>query len=53
MPCLPRPPHPHPPPCPPAPPQNITDDDVLALVGDEVHQPTAIWDLEALQVGRV
>jgi 2-isopropylmalate synthase len=30
--------------------KNITDDDVLALVGDEVHQPTTIWNLEGLQV---
>jgi 2-isopropylmalate synthase len=30
--------------------KNIVDEDVLALVGDEVHQPPAIWSLQALQV---
>lgn len=30
--------------------KNITDEDVLALVSDEVHQPTAIWNLQGLQV---
>ena len=30
--------------------QNITDEDVLALVGDEVNQPDAVWVLEGLQV---
>lgn len=30
--------------------QNITDEDVLALVNDEVHQPTVVWVLEDLQV---
>ncbi len=35
----------------PHPLQNITDEDVLALVSDEVHQPTAIWTLHGLQVG--
>ncbi len=41
--------------CRPAPPflQNISDEDVLALVNDEVHQPTVVWVLEGLQVGRV
>jgi len=29
--------------------QNITDEDVLALVNDEVHQPTVVWVLEDLQ----
>ena len=30
--------------------KNIADDDLLALVQDEVHQPTAIWQLQDLQV---
>jgi len=30
--------------------KNITDEDVLALMSDEVHQPTAIWALRDLQV---
>lgn len=30
--------------------KNVTDEDVLALVSDEVFQPTAVWDLEDLQV---
>lgn len=30
--------------------KNITDEDVLALVNDEVHQPTVVWVLEDLQV---
>lgn len=30
--------------------KNITDEDVLALFSDEVHQPVAIWELQALQV---
>jgi 2-isopropylmalate synthase len=30
--------------------KNIVDEDVLALVGDEVHQPAAVWALQALQV---
>lgn len=29
--------------------QNITDEDVLALVNDEVHQPEVVWVLEDLQ----
>ena len=29
--------------------QNISDEDVLALVNDEVHQPTVVWVLEDLQ----
>lgn len=29
--------------------KNVTDDDVLALVGDEVHQPIVIWSLDGLQ----
>lgn len=32
--------------------QNITDEDVLALVNDEVHQPPAIWQLQDVQVRR-
>jgi 2-isopropylmalate synthase len=31
--------------------KGITDDDILALVGDEVHQPAEIWKLVDLQVG--
>jgi hypothetical protein len=34
-------------------PQNISDEDVLALVSDEVHQPQVVWALEDLQVGGV
>jgi len=30
--------------------KGITDDDVLALMGDTLHQPTAIWELLDLQV---
>ena len=30
--------------------KGITDDDLLALVGDEVHQPAEIWKLIDLQV---
>ncbi|KAG7667065.1 hypothetical protein Ndes2526B_g04445 [Nannochloris sp. 'desiccata'] len=30
--------------------KNITNEDVLALMSDEVHQPTAIWALRDLQV---
>ncbi|PSC68493.1 2-isopropylmalate synthase isoform B [Micractinium conductrix] len=30
--------------------KNVTDDDVLALVTDEVHQPAVVWVLEDLQV---
>ncbi|EFN59861.1 hypothetical protein CHLNCDRAFT_133663 [Chlorella variabilis] len=30
--------------------KNISDEDVLALVNDEVHQPTVVWVLEGLQV---
>lgn len=33
--------------------KNVTDEDVLALVGDEVHQPEKLWDLLGLQVGFV
>lgn len=29
----------------------MTDEDVLALVSDEVHQPEKLWDLLGLQVG--
>lgn len=35
---------------PPRPRQNITDEDVLALLSDEVHQPAVVWHLEDLQV---
>ena len=27
------------------------DEDILALVSDEVHQPEKLWDLLDLQVG--
>jgi len=27
----------------------VTDDDVLALLGDEVHQATKAWQLTSLQ----
>ena len=30
--------------------KNISDEDVLALMSDEVHQPTVIWTLKDLQV---
>jgi 2-isopropylmalate synthase len=30
--------------------KGITDEDLLALVGDEVHQPAEIWKLIDLQV---
>lgn len=30
--------------------KGITDDDILALVGDEVHQAATVWDLVDLQV---
>lgn len=30
--------------------KNVTDEDVLALVSDEVHQPEKLWDLLGLQV---
>jgi 2-isopropylmalate synthase len=30
--------------------KSIADEDLLALVQDEVHQPTAIWELKAVQV---
>ena len=32
--------------------KNVTDEDVLALVSDEVHQPEKLWDLLGLQVRR-
>ena len=32
--------------------QHITDEDVLALVNDEVHQPPSIWVLQDLQVNQ-
>lgn len=28
----------------------VSDDDLLALLSDQVHQPTAIWELNSLQV---
>ena len=31
--------------------KDITDDDILALVGDELHQPEKLWELLDLQVG--
>ena len=44
-------PAPSPPPCPaPCCLQSIGDDDLLALAGDEVHQPVAVWALQDLQV---
>ena len=30
--------------------KDVTDEDVLALVSDEVHQPEKLWDLLGLQV---
>ncbi len=30
--------------------KGLTDEDLLALVSDEVHQPSIIWNLEDLQV---
>ena len=30
--------------------KRVTDDDVLALLADEVHQPAKAWELKALQV---
>jgi hypothetical protein len=33
--------------------QGITDDDLLALVSDEVHKPETVWELIDLQVGGV
>eukprot|EP00210_Caulerpa_lentillifera_P001480 g1420.t1 len=30
--------------------KGITDDDILALLGDQVHQPTMVWELIDLQV---
>jgi len=32
--------------------KGITDEDLLALVGDEVHQAAVVWELVDLQVGR-
>ena len=29
----------------------MTDEDLQALMADEVHQPTVIWELMDLQVG--
>ena len=31
--------------------KRITDDDIQALMGDEVHQSQAIWQLLDIQVG--
>jgi 2-isopropylmalate synthase len=30
--------------------KGITDEDILALVGDEVHQAAVVWELIDLQV---
>jgi 2-isopropylmalate synthase len=30
--------------------KGITDEDLLALVGDEVHQAAVVWELVDLQV---
>ena len=30
--------------------KHVVDDDVLALVSDQVHQPEKLWDLLGLQV---
>lgn len=32
--------------------KEVADDDVLALLGDEVHQATKSWQLTSLQAGR-
>ncbi len=55
--CAPPPPRPRPPPRPPRrfklladKKKNIEDDDVLALLSDELHQPELVWDLVDLQV---
>lgn len=32
--------------------KGITDEDLLALVGDEVHQAAVVWELVDLQVRR-
>jgi 2-isopropylmalate synthase len=29
----------------------VTDEDIIALVSDELHQPMMIWELLDLQVG--
>jgi hypothetical protein len=31
--------------------KGLTDEDLLALVGDEVHQAAVVWELLDLQVG--
>lgn len=31
--------------------QAIEDEDLAVLVGDELHQPTVVWQIEDLQVG--
>jgi 2-isopropylmalate synthase len=31
--------------------KDVMDEDILALVSDEVHQPEKLWDLLDLQVG--
>jgi 2-isopropylmalate synthase len=30
--------------------KGITDEDIIALVSDEVHQPSVVWELQDLQV---
>ena len=30
--------------------KHVSDDDILALVGDELHQPQKLWELIDLQV---
>ena len=30
--------------------KGVTDDDVVALVSDEVHKPEVVWELLELQV---
>lgn len=32
--------------------KGITDEDVLALMSDELHQPKTVWELLDLQVGQ-
>jgi 2-isopropylmalate synthase len=33
--------------------KGITDEDILALVGDEVHQAAVVWELIDLQVRHI
>jgi 2-isopropylmalate synthase len=30
--------------------KGITDDDIMALMSDELHQPTTVWELQDLQI---